>query len=139
MIFLIPLILFKAGINSRYEISSNSLIWSVPKHKWLKGPKIEKTKYRFINACALAINVSSVLFIGLSTNKNTGFDGFDNLKYTPNDITAIYNFKLNKWQQQDSLYFKSSFEDNDFEYSYELSCSVVHEKTRNRLEIIIIR
>ena len=125
---IISIILFTAGLNSHYQISSNSLIWSVPKHKWLKGPKIEKTKYRFINACALAINVSSVLFIGLSTNENTGIDGFD----TPNDITAIYDFKLNKWQQQDSIYFKGSFEDDDFEYSYELSCSVVHEKTRNR-------
>ena len=121
--------------------SSNSLMWSAPKHKWLKGPKTEKTKYRFINACALAINVSSVLFIGLSTNENIGHGHFDydyelnmniNLDDTPNDITAIYNFELDKWQQQDSLYFKDSFNEEDFEYSYELSCAIVHEKTRNR-------
>ena len=124
------------------DSSLNSILWSVPKHKWLAGPSTNETKFRFINACAVAMNVSSVLFVGLSkkeeinpvngsTTLNMSFQNWIYVDKPGNNITAIYNFELNRWQQQDSLYFNHSL-DVITEYSYELTCSILHEKTGNR-------
>ena len=145
-------------MNVGLERSLNSVLWSIPKHKWLDGPSIENTGYQFIHACAVAINVSSVLFIGLSKFKkepepenhfnqtfNCGSYGSyfgQIICYNPptqlhldastwrtaNNITAIYNFELHKWEQQDYLNLYNSKTD----YSYELTCTIMHEKDKNR-------
>ena len=150
-------------MNVGLERSLNSVLWSIPKHKWLDGPSIENTGYQFIHACAVAINVSSVLFIGLSKFKKEpepenhfnhtyhcgsyasdygyGYDYGYGCKNSPtqlhldastwrtaNNITAIYNFELHKWEQQDYLNLYNSKTD----YSYELTCTIMHEKDKNR-------
>ena len=123
-------------MNVGLERSLNSVLWSIPKHKWLEGPSIENTGYQFIHACAVAINVSSVLFIGLSeimkkpvyTADGHFMGTWDGLKRTANNITAIYNFELHKWEQQDYLNLYNSKTD----YSYELTCTIMHEKDKNR-------
>ena len=77
------------------------------------------------------MNVSAVLFVGLSKREET-IHWHQNTGQNPaNDITAIYNFELNRWQQQDSLYFNRS-QNMIAEYSYELTCSILHDKTGNR-------
>ena len=45
--------------------SSSSQIWSLDKKKWTKGPVLP-SKYDFINSCALALNSSTVLFVGVN-------------------------------------------------------------------------
>ena len=89
----------------------------------------------------MAINVSSVLFVGLSKyirKPELTYHGsytflsqmhLDGDKWrTANNITAIYNFELHKWEQQDYLNLYNSKTD----YSYELSCTIVHGKAKNR-------
>ena len=113
------------------EPSKNSILWSIAKHAWLEGPAISNTNYIFINACALAINASSVLFVGLSTWDPWDYWGFNSYNI-PNNITAIYNFEFDRWQQQDSLYFPDIPPIIEVEFSYEFTCSVLNEKTRQR-------
>ena len=130
MIYLTFLLL--GGPPSPTEPSKNSILWSVARHAWLEGPAISNTNYIFINACALAINASSVLFIGLSV-----WNPWDhlpiNLYFIPNNITAIYNFESDRWQQQDSLYFPDILPSvMNVEFSYEFTCSVLNEKTQQR-------
>ena len=48
--------------------TTNSYLWVISKQSWLPGPQLPEPKPSFINACALAINSSAVLFIGLSYN-----------------------------------------------------------------------
>ena len=85
--------------------------------------------------------MSSVLFVGLSKFiKEPDFVNHGNYTFlsslntddnewrTANNITAIYNFELHKWEQQDYLNLFNSKTD----YSYELSCAIVHEKAKNR-------
>ena len=69
--------------------SVNSYLWSIQKNVWLTGPNVSQTNYEFINACALALNATTVLFIGLSNSTSYG-----NRSYIPNDLTATYNFKV---------------------------------------------
>ena len=45
--------------------SSSSQIWSLDKKKWTNGPVVP-SKYDFINSCALALNSSTVLFVGVN-------------------------------------------------------------------------
>ena len=48
--------------------SSSSQIWSLDKKKWRNGPVVP-SKYDFINSCALALNSSIVLFVGVNIIK----------------------------------------------------------------------
>ena len=66
-----------------------SYLWSIPKNVWLTGPNVSQTNYEFINACAIALNATTVLFIGLSNSTSYG-----NRSYIPNDLTATYNFEV---------------------------------------------
>ena len=69
--------------------SVNSYLWSISKNVWLTGPNVSHTNYEFINACALAMNATTVLFIGLSNSTSYG-----NRSTIPNDLTATYNFEV---------------------------------------------
>ena len=66
-----------------------SYLWSIPKNVWLTGPNVSQTNYEFINACAIALNATTILFIGLSNSSSYG-----NRSYIPNDLTATYNFEV---------------------------------------------
>ena len=52
--------------------SSSSQIWSLDKKKWTNGPVVP-SKYDFINSCALALNSSTVLFVGVNIIKAEKF------------------------------------------------------------------
>ena len=80
--------------------SANSYLWSIPKNEWLTGPNVSQTNYEFINACALALNATTVLFIGLSDSTNYG-----NHSHIPNDLTATYNFKVG-WETCQNAFLK---------------------------------
>ena len=80
--------------------SANSYLWSIPKNEWLTGPNVSQTNYEFINACALALNATTVLFIGLSDSTNYG-----NRSHIPNDLTATYNFKVG-WETCQNVFLK---------------------------------
>ena len=81
--------------------SANSYLWSIPKNVWLTGPNVSQTNYEFINACTLALNATTVLFIGLSNSTSYG-----NRSYIPNDLTATYNFEVgDKSKFMKLLYF----------------------------------
>ena len=82
-----------------------SYLWSIPKNVWLTGPNVSQTNYEFINACALALNATTVLFIGLSNSTSYG-----NRSYIPNDLTATYNFEVGgKTKCICILYIKSTY------------------------------
>ena len=82
-----------------------------------------------MNSCALALNSTAVLVIGLiPTNDFNSFHSDEEIGILPNTASAIYNFQSNKWIQQDSL-----FHDNFvFGFMYDFTCHIVQEKSKKR-------
>ena len=99
--------------------------------------------FDFLQACSMALNSSTVLFIGLSNasdpefSTNTGYDSFK-WSYIKNDITASYNFDHNTWTQHESLTYPSS---NvmyngvtiELDHGYEVLCSPYHGKNESKI------
>ena len=80
-----------------------------------------------MNSCALALNSTAVLVIGLIPTKD--FDSFhsdEEIGLLPNRATAIYSFENNKWIQQDSLTYVV------YEFMYDFTCHIVQEKMKKR-------
>ena len=110
------------------------MIWSLSKNKWLKGPDSPEHTFRFKHTCAIAINKTAVLFIGLYDDDILA--KFDN--QVPNDIVIIYNFEFNSWALQDFLPINESVPRKSTISSYvhiDTSCGVIHEKVRSRLVV----
>ena len=61
-------VIFFKGKMTLLRKSSSSQIWSLDKKKWMDGPVLP-SKYDFINSCALALNSSTVLFVGVNIIK----------------------------------------------------------------------
>ena len=53
--------------------SNGSQIWSLSKQKWIPGPPYPKG-YFSLNSCAIALNSTAVLVIGLIPVPNQAFD-----------------------------------------------------------------
>ena len=70
-----------------------SMMYSKSRHKWIQGPTIPNG-IKFVNACGLSLNRSTVLFVGVSPLP---------FETTINNITITYNFKSRKWKFQDNL------------------------------------
>ena len=113
------------------------MIWSLTKNKWLKGPNTPAMPIRFEHTCAIAINKTAVLFIGLyDVVISVKFDY--NMTQVPNDIVIIYNFEFNSWALQDFLPINGSVPKKSTISSYvhiDTSCGVIHEKVRSRLVV----
>ena len=113
--------------------SSNSQIWSLNKKKWNNGPVLP-SKYDFINSCALALNSSTVLFVGVNSIKGSENHQLDIstivLESNQNNIAITFNFATNMWTEQENLTFPVySWLDlyvNDF------SCTVYNDKSTKR-------
>ena len=60
----------------------------------------------FVNTCAVTLNKTSVLFMGLVKN----YKGATNSQEANDSSTAIYNFEFNEWTLQDSLTYKDVLE-----------------------------
>ena len=115
--------------------NKNSYLWHVDKNRWVKGPqyhnKINKT---FHYSCALALNKSSILFIGLVEvgcmecsleeflEVNDGF---------ANKYSVIYNFDTKLWIDQESLNYHRD-DIGNFEYTYLTACNIHHGKKKKR-------
>ena len=88
--------------------NNNSQVWSMTKKKWMKGPALMKGYYA-LNACALALNSSAVLVVGLikaldfSASYSKEEDGI-----LPNTATSIYNFETKRWTLQESIHYNTS-------------------------------
>ena len=123
---------FTSLVASFYGIAGqgnkNSYLWHVDKNRWVKGPqyhkKINKT---FHYSCALALNKSSILFIGLLEVEE--FWKFNNA--FPNKYTVIYNFDTKLWIDQESLNYHIN-DIGNFEYTYLTACNIHHEKKNKR-------
>ena len=120
-----------------YSINDNSMLWSLSKKKWLNGPNyLWGTNLRFGHTCAVAINKTAVLFIGLRDDYKYYFA--NNKAKVPNDNVIIYNFEFYSWALQDFLPFNGSvaIKHTISEYVYaDTSCAVLHEKVRSRLVV----
>ena len=102
--------------------------------------------YYALNACALALNSSAVLVVGLikaldfSASWSKEDDGL-----FPNTETSIYNFETKRWILQESIHYNTSegstlllqepihfnlFPPQKFVYSY--ACQIVPDKKWNR-------
>ena len=123
-----------------YGINANSMLWSLSKKKWLNGPDyMKETNIRFGHTCAIAINKTAVLFIGLQQDANYYFA--NNKDKVPNDIVITYNFEFYSWALQDFLPFNGSvpIKHTISEYVYaDTSCAVLHEKVRSRLVVLVL-
>ena len=120
-----------------YGINENSMLWSLSKKKWLNGPDYMKEHiFRFGHTCAVAINKTAVLFIGLQDDDKYYYT--NDKDKVPNDIVIIYNFEFNSWSLQDFLPFNGSVPRKHTISAYfnnDTSCSVIHEKVRSRLVV----
>ena len=102
---------------------------------------------KFEHTCALAINKTAALFIGLQHDAilDQRYDQYvinntKNKSQVPNDIVIIYNFEFNSWALQDFLPFNGSvpIKHTISEYVYaDTSCAVLHEKVRSRLVVLV--
>ena len=82
-----------------------------------------------MNSCALALNSTAVLLIGLiPTNDFNSFHSDEEIGWLPNTASAIYNFQSNKWIQQDSL----SYDNLVFGFMHDFTCHIVQEKSKKR-------
>ena len=111
----------------------NSNLWSIKKRKWIDGPEYpHDTNYTFKHTCALALNASSVLFIGLlrmdlPVYLNEMYDQY------PNSYTVIYNFDKDEWNAQESLF---TTWDEDMYFSYSTACTIEQQKKEKRSVIV---
>ena len=115
---------------SDWRGTNNSQIWSLSKQKWIPGPSYPKG-YFSLNSCAIALNYTAVLVIGLIPIPNQAFDEiyiYTHIGSIPNHATLIYNFQRNSWAEQESL----PYEKNPLEFVYDNACQVIHEKNRKR-------
>ena len=124
--------------------SDNSQVWSMTKKRWMIGPALMKDYYA-LNACALALNSSAVLVIGLikaldfSASYPKDEDGL-----FPNTVTSIYNFETKRWILQDSIHYNTSKDWTllqepvhfnlfpPFKYVYSFTCQIIPDKKWNR-------
>ena len=82
-----------------------------------------------MNSCALALNSTAVLIIGLiPTNDFNSFHSDEEIGILPNTASAIYNFQSNKWIEQDSLFYENFV----FGFMYDFTCHIVQEKSKKR-------
>ena len=81
--------------NSKGKKNKNSYIWSTKKKKWFPGPEYHRqTKYIFHYSCAVPLNVSAILFVGLQKLLNGNDDGLANEEF----------FRLNDYaERQENL------------------------------------
>ena len=102
-------------------------MWSLNRGKWIDGPSIP-SKYEFINACAVPLNSTTVIFVGVSiTNIKITPETIDSL---PNNLAMTYNFELHLWIEQESLNFPAEIV-YEF-YTYDFTCSMTFGKTNKR-------
>ena len=105
--------------------SGSSQLWSLVKKKWIPGPEIPE-KYILWNTCSLALNSSTVLFVGARKMNGTEF-GNDALFYNPNNVTLSYDFKTNLWFEHDQLSFPTINHYYDY-YTADFTCAIYFEK-----------
>lgn len=111
-----------------WKASSNSQLWSISKQKWISGPSYPKGFYA-LNSCALALNSTAVIVIGLiPTNDFDSFHSDEDIGLLQNTATVIYNFQSNKWIQQESLVYANTVHG----YTYDFTCHIVQEKSQKR-------
>ena len=102
--------------------------------------------FHYLQACSMALNSSTVLFIGLSnasdpylTKTNSLYDSF-RWSYIKNDISASYNFDYNTWTQHESLNYPSHATTNgvtfELDHGYEVLCSPYHGKNESKILVI---
>ena len=100
---------------------------------------------KFEHTCALAINKTAALFIGLQHDAilDQRYDQYvinntKNKSQVPNDIVIIYNFEFHSWVLQDFLPINGSVPENASISSYVLNdtaCGVIYEKVKSRLVV----
>ena len=79
-----------------------SQLWSLNRGKWVEGPSIPP-KYELINACAVPLNSTTVLFVGVSlTNIKITPETIDSI---PNNLVITYDFQSHLWTEQESFSF----------------------------------
>ena len=134
-----PMPAFTLSSEVLYSINKNSMLWSLSKNKWLNGPDYMKGNiFSFGHTCAIAINKTAVLFIGLQDDYKYYFA--NNKAKVPNDIAIIYNFEFYSWALQDFLPFNRSVPIKHTISEYvkaDTSCTVLHEKVRSRLVVLV--
>ena len=109
--------------------NKNSYLWSIKKRKWINGPEYpHSTNYTFKHTCALTLNASSVLFVGLLRMDLAPVYLYDMYQY-PNSYTAIYNFESKKWIEQDTLFTTL---DEDIYFSFNTACTIEQNKREKR-------
>ena len=102
--------------------------------------------FHYLQACSVALNSSTVLFIGLSnasdpylTKTNSLYDSH-RWSYVRNDISASYNFDHNTWTQHESLNYPSHATTNgvtfELDHGYEVLCSPYHGKNESKILVI---
>ena len=114
-------------MNSILKGIRHSQLWSLNRGKWLEGPSIPP-KYEFINACAVPLNSTTVIFVGVSiTNIKITPETIDSI---PNNLAITYNFHSNLWTEEESLNFPA---EGLYEYyTYDFACTMSFGKTKNR-------
>ena len=111
-----------------------------------KHQTVQQIWFYFFVACSMALNSSTVLFIGLSNASDpelspTSSNFFDyNVKqwsFVKNDITATYNFDDNTWTQHESLNYPQYLTIQGvaigLRYGYEVLCSSYHDKHESKI------
>ena len=89
----------------------------------------------------MALNSSTVLFIGLSNSSDPELSPSSNnnnqWSFVKNDITATYNFDHNTWTQHESLTYPQHVTVEGFtiglHYGYEVLCAPYHGKHESRI------
>ena len=111
-----------------------------------KHQTVKKIWFYFFVACSMALNSSTVLFIGLSNASDpelspTSSNFFNyNIKqwsFVKNDIIATYNFDDNTWTQHESLNYPQYLTIQGvaigLRYGYEVLCSSYHDKHESKI------
>ena len=99
--------------------------------------------FDFLLACSMALNSSTVLFVGLSNASDSELKKFlygtiyyDQYQwsYIKNDISASYNFDHNTWTKHESLNYPSqTISGIELDYGYEVLCSPYHGKNESKI------
>ena len=119
---------YKAQEERKYKGSDHSLVWSILKKRWIDGPTYPKGYYAF-NACAIALNRSSVLVAGLiATEEFSTLHSEYDIGLLPNTETLIYNFEFNSWIPQEPV----PIPPYQYRYLYDMTCSVIQGKNYSR-------
>ena len=103
------------NMDTWYRQSSQiSSMFSKAKQKWMDGPSLP-IRLKFINACGLSLNKTTVIFIGASL---LPFEG------SPNDITISYNFQSLEWYNHEKL---PGLANHEYPLHY-TSCTLIFDK-----------